>query len=134
MLSDRALLAAERDRDPEDEGPMSSHDLGSWRFLGSGAASGVRERFCEPGANDEAREAFSASRLATPSWIAFRRESESALRLVATGVTAGAGAKDVPAESFDEKSRLTVARPERGCRSTCIIADDKRNVRESKTR
>lgn len=64
-------------------------------------------------------EAFSASRLATPSWMAFLRESESVLRLVGAG--AGTKTGEVLVVWFDEKSRLTVVKPERGCRSSCIV-------------
>jgi len=102
----------------EDGSQSSPHELGSRRFLRGGAAPGERERFCETVGDGEVREAFSASRLATPSWIAFLRESESVLRLLgAEGTKAG---EDLVV-SFDEKSRLTVARPERGCRSSCIV-------------
>ena len=70
----------------------------------------------------EVREASPASRLATPSWIAFLRESESVLRLVGAG--AGTKAEEVLGEWFDEKSRLTVVKPERGCRSSCIVVSN----------
>lgn len=109
----------------EEEGSKSPHDRGSWRFWGGGTAPGERERFC-----DEAR-ALSDSRLAIPSWMAFLRVSESALRLGAVGGP-GAGAGGVSV--FEEKSRLMVARPERGCRSCCIISsDDERNVQDAAT-
>lgn len=70
----------------------------------------------------EGREAFSTSRLATPSWIAFLRESESVLRLV--GAAAGTKAGEVPVVWFDEKSRLTVVKPERGCRCIVVSTDN----------
>lgn len=107
----------------------SPHELGSWRFLGSDTGPGERERFCEAVNDDEAGEALSASRLATPSWIAFLRESESVLRLVAAEGRVEAGGVSVVL--FEEKSRFTVASPERGCRSSCIISgDDERNVQD----
>ena len=94
---------------------------------------GERERFWEVNDN-EARGALSASRLATPSWMAFLRVSESALRLEAIGCP-GAGAGGVSVMLFKEKSRLMVARPERGCRSRCSIisSDDERTVQDAAT-
>ena len=112
-------------------GSKSPHELGSWRFLAVGTTSGERERFCEAVNCDELREVDPASRLATPSWIAFLRVSENVLRLVAVAVAVGAEAGHGMASVvlFDEKSRLSVARPERGCRLSCIITrDDERNV------
>lgn len=109
-------------------GSKSPHERGSWRFWGGGTAPGERERFCEAVNDDEARGALSASRLATPSWMAFLRVSESVLRLGAVGGP-GVGAGGVSDMLFEEKSRFMVARPERGCRSGCITSsDDERNV------
>jgi hypothetical protein len=51
--------------------------------------------------------------------MAFLRVSESALRLGAVGGP-GAGAGGVSVVLFEEKSRLMVESPERGCRSRCI--------------
>jgi hypothetical protein len=59
--------------------------------------------------------------------MAFLRVSESVLRLVAATGSREAGG--ICVVLFDEKSRLTVARPERGCRSSCIVAsNDKSDV------
>ena len=92
-----------------------------------GAAPGESGRFCEAVNDDKAGDALSTSRLAMPSWMAFLRESESVLRLVAAA--AGTEAWGEFVMLFDVKSRLTVARPERGCRSSCIISgDDERKV------
>jgi len=124
-LDGKTLLIEERDfKYSEDEDSKSPHERGSWRFRGGGIAPGESERFCDAVCDDEEREALSVSRLATPSWMAFLRASESALRLGAGGTEAGG----VSVILFEEKSRLTVARPERGCRSRCIISsDDERN-------
>jgi hypothetical protein len=65
--------------------------------------------------------------------MAFLRVSESALRLGAVGGP-GAGAGGASVVLFEEKSRLMVARPERGCRSRCITSsDDERNVQDAAT-
>jgi hypothetical protein len=65
--------------------------------------------------------------------MAFLRVSESALRLEAVGGP-GAGAGGVSVVLFEEKSRLMVERPERGCRSCCITSsDNERNVQDAAT-
>lgn len=112
---------------------MLPHERGSWRFWGGGTAPGERDRFCEAVDDNEARGALSASRLATPSWMAFLRVSESALRLEAVGGP-GTGAGGVSVVLFEEKSRLMVERPERGCRSRSITSsEDERNVQDTAT-
>ena len=55
---------------------------------------------------------------------------KGALRLGAVGAEAGG----VSVVLLEEKSRLMVVRPERGCRSGCITSgDDERNVQDTAT-